>query len=373
MPNKEEEEALTKIKAYLAAGHELDVIRRAGWESWVDHLHAKGYDLATGQLALRPPDQAPAPDPDPAAAEEPQATVEVGSTSARDDSDVREVAPKAGQCSSCGNDLPFLKKLMGRSVCAKCDRVVNEAKVEAEAEYERALSDLLAADASTAIQRRLPAIADRAGLKGSRLHGLHLQAFRSYLETALDDDCLTETEESALFELGKALNVDVEHEVGDMKPRLLIAKVNDGRLPTVSEPCIMLKKDEAGHAEMQVSLLKEVKVREYQGGYSGFSFRIAKGVRYHTGGTRGRSVVVGTQIEVQDEGVLSLTSQRAVYTGSRKTIEMPYKKLVNLSVYSNAVQFHMSNRQNPPMFQVEDGYGDVVAAIVNIASQPFLV
>lgn len=102
------------------------------------------------------------------------------------------------------------------------------------------------------------------------------------------------------------------------------------------------------------------------------SFRIAKGVRYHTGGSRGRSVVVGTEMKVEDEGVLSLTSQRAVYIGGRKTIEMPYKKLINLNVFADGVQFHLSNRKNPPMFRLEAGYGDAVAAIVNQASQPYL-
>lgn len=186
------------------------------------------------------------------------------------------------------------------------------------------------------------------------------------------DDYLTEEEETRLLDEGAALGIDGESELRDVMPRLVVARVNDGRLPIVSQPSIMLKKDEVVHAEMEAGLLKEVKVREYQGGYRGFSFRIAKGVRYHTGSTRGRSVVVGTKIETADEGILSLTSQRAVYVGRRKTIEMPYSKLINLNIFTDGVQFHMSNRKNPPMFQVDEGYGDVVAAVVNAASQPYL-
>ena len=62
MPDEAEQDALSKIKAYIDAGHSFDAIRQAGWASWIDHLEAKGYDLRTVQLALRPPEETPLPD-----------------------------------------------------------------------------------------------------------------------------------------------------------------------------------------------------------------------------------------------------------------------------------------------------------------------
>jgi hypothetical protein len=115
--------------------------------------------------------------------------------------------------------------------------------------------------------------------------------------------------------------------------------------------------------------MKEVAVREYQGGYSGFSFPIGKtGIRYKVGGSRGHSVQVGTKLQVADSGILAITNKRAVYTGSRKTVDMPYSKLVNLTVYSDAIVFHQSNRVNAPMFAIASG-SDVVGAVVNAAAQ----
>ena len=279
----------------------------------------------------------------------------------------------ASTCSSCGTGLSFFQKLTGKSVCSPCTQKQKQARSAAEEEYKATLAELVSSTtAIPEIQSRLPALAQEAALSDAKLHALHLETFRSYTEEALEDDHLTEEEETSLFEMGTALAIDVQSELEDIMSRLIVAKVNDGRLPTVSEPHIMLKKGETVHAEMHAGLLKEVKVREYQGGYSGFSFRIAKGVRYHTGGTRGRLVVVDTKLETQDEGILSITSQRVVYMGSRKTLEMPYKKLVNLNVFTDGVQLHLSNRKNPPMFRLSDGSGDVVAAIVNVASQPYL-
>ena len=279
----------------------------------------------------------------------------------------------ASTCSSCAVRLSFFQRLAGRSRCPACAQKQKQRRVAARDEYKEMLARLLAAPAALSeIESRLPVLAQEAGLADAQRHKLHLETFDTYVDIALEDDCLTEEEERHIFQMAAALGIDADSELDTIMPRMVVAKVNDGRLPTVDEPNIMLKKDEVVHAEMTSALLKTVKIREYQGGYSGVSFRIAKGVRYHTGGTKGRSVVVGTELQVQDEGVLSVTSQRAVYMGAGKTIEMPYKKLVNLNVFSDGVQFHMSNRVNPPMFRLKEGHGDVVAAIVNEASQPFL-
>lgn len=115
--------------------------------------------------------------------------------------------------------------------------------------------------------------------------------------------------------------------------------------------------------------MKEVAIRQYQGGYSGFSFPLGKtGIRYRVGATRGHSVEVGTTLNVADSGLLSVTNKRVLYAGSRKTIEMLYSKLVNLSVYTDGLQFHLSNRVNAPLFRIAQG-SHVVAAIVNMAAQ----
>jgi hypothetical protein len=93
--------------------------------------------------------------------------------------------------------------------------------------------------------------------------------------------------------------------------------------------------------------MKEVAIRQWQGGYSGFSFPIGKtGIRYRIGGTRGDSVEVGTKLNVPDTGLPAVTDKRVVYAGSRKTVEMPSTKLVNLTVFEDGLQFHLSNRVN---------------------------
>ena len=59
--------------------------------------------------------------------------------------------------------------------------------------------------------------------------------------------------------------------------------------------------------------------------------------------------MTGSQIVVADSGTFTITSQRAVYVGQRKTFDMPYAKLEAVNVFTDGVQFHLPNCQNPPV------------------------
>lgn len=202
------------------------------------------------------------------------------------------------------------------------------------------------------------------------------EAIRAYAAVALADDRLTEQEEEAFMEAADALGID-DTMLGTAYPELLarlaVAQVNDGRLGRVEEPVrIIPKRGEIVHLQTEAALLKEVSVRQWQGGYGGLSFRVAKGVSFRTGQVRGKSVVVGSEMKTEDTGVLSVTSSRVAFLDDRKTVEIPYTKLVGLDVFSDGVTIQSSSRQNAVLLQLRPGYGEVVAATVNAAMQTLL-
>jgi hypothetical protein len=219
----------------------------------------------------------------------------------------------------------------------------------------------------------LPRVAEleaSASFSASELQKINAGALRSYVETALADDLLTEDEEHSFSDVAQALGYDedkIATQHPDLLQRMVVAKVNDGRLPEIDDPYLMTKRGEIVHAEAPASLLKEVVKRQMRAGYGGVSFRITKGVRFHTGLARGHSVVTGTEIQVADRGVLSVSSKRVVFSGQRSTIEVPYTKLVGLNVFENAVQLNASNRKNVPVFQLEAA--EPIAATINAAVQ----
>ncbi len=151
---------------------------------------------------------------------------------------------------------------------------------------------------------------------------------------------------------------------------LFIAMINDGRLPDLGSGGMTLKRGERLHLQEPAALLKEIIQKEWRSGSHGYSFRVAKGVSYRIGSTRGKMVEVGRSMEAVDNGDLHVTSTRVVFTGLRKSVEVPYAKLLDMNVFTDGIQFHVSGRQTPSMFRVNDG--QMVAAVVNAAMQATL-
>jgi hypothetical protein len=85
----------------------------------------------------------------------------------------------------------------------------------------------------------------------------------------------------------------------------------------------------------------------WQAGYSGFSFRVARGVRWHVGGSRGH-YLPGAEVPTPvDTGLASITDQRVVFQGARASREWLFAKLLG---YQHATDvpwtaIQVSNRQ----------------------------
>ncbi len=277
----------------------------------------------------------------------------------------------AGSCQRCGAAFGFMDRARGRTVCVPCQKVQQQERAQAKQAYTGLLRQAaLGTVAADDVAADVAAWRAAAALAPADLANLNLQVWREAVETVLADDIVTQAEEDRLNSLGRLLRVDPPALVAlapDLAGRLMVARINDGRLPRVAVPKILLKRGETAHMEIQASLMKEGIERGTRGASSGMSFRVAKRVRFHTGGYRGQSVVLDSHLVVADQGTLTLTSTRAVFLGPFKTMELPYAKLLSVNVFNNGIQFQMSNRQSAPLFRVPDG--NVVAAVVNAAYQ----
>jgi hypothetical protein len=277
----------------------------------------------------------------------------------------------AESCQRCGAALGFLGKVRGQALCGACQKLLDQQQAQARDAYaglvrQAALGMVPVEHVAVDVAKWRAA----AAMNQADLANLNTRIWREALETVLADDLVTQVEEDRLSALQTVIgpeSITAQGLGADLLGRFLIARINDGRLPELAVPKILLKKGERAHLEVQANLMKEVVERETRGSYSGWSFRVAKGVRFSTGGYRGRSVVVGTHLAVADQGSLTLTSMRAVFCGLRKTVELPYSKLLSVNVFNDGIQFQMSNRQSAPLFRVPDGR--VAAAVVNAAYQ----
>ena len=277
-------------------------------------------------------------------------------------------------CTNCGVSLSRWQQLLGKASCPACTAQKEAAQKQAAGQYPVLLSQ--AFEPHTNLQMlssELASTAKEAGFSNLRVQSLNAQAFRDSALKALEDDILSEEEETRLLQIADLFGIsqtELEAKFRDLQLRLMVARVNDGRLPVMQTCRLLLKKNEIPHIEMDATLMKEVTVREYRAGYRGFSMKIAPGVRYHVGGARGRSVAVDTRLEEEDEGTLTVTSLRAAFTGTRTSMEMPYSRLLSLGVFDDGIEFFVSNRKKAPLFFVESGH--VIASVVNVAAQRLL-
>lgn len=83
------------------------------------------------------------------------------------------------------------------------------------------------------------------------------------------------------------------------------------------------------------------------GASTGFSFRVAKGVSWRVGGSRGRHLPGPESLTAMDAGAAFITDRRVVFTGSRQAREWSFAKLLGVrhEETSPVTWLPVSNRQ----------------------------
>jgi hypothetical protein len=201
-----------------------------------------------------------------------------------------------------------------------------------------------------------------------------------YADQLMADDVLSDEEQDKLFEFARSLGIDLNTYMNRhpaMQDRVIIASVNAGRLPGAKPPYhILVKPGEEVLLEAYASMLKEVADRAWQGGFSGFSLPITRGVRYRVGQTQGHMQQVGTKTVVTDAGWLSVTSTRIIFSGKTSTREIHYAKLVNLTVFAigvtECIAIAVSKGQDVDTQTYAISRPHLFAAVITAASQPHL-
>lgn len=176
--------------------------------------------------------------------------------------------------------------------------------------------------------------------------------------------------QAASAQQAKQAALDVwAHDLEELQRLMAIASGNGPRTLT----SLMLKKDEIGVGVMtDVCLIEDRRgAGQWQGASQGVSFPIGKiagrSMRYRVGSTRGH-FVQGAQIPTAvDRGTMSITNQRIVYQGSKKTSESTFAKLLGIQHAPGAITISVSNRQKPTVLYFGPGLDDWVSNHLSIA------
>ena len=176
------------------------------------------------------------------------------------------------------------------------------------------------------------------GLTDDHLRKVRVQAYKAALAAAGSDGRVTAEEEAELHKLQTALSIP-DHDLLTSKQELarlrLLTEIQQGNLPAMAIPNLILQKGEFGHWSEPGSILEERVVgRRYVGGSQGISFRIAKGVSYRIGAHRGHIETDKAVVPVSD-GELVLSNKRVIFRGNTKSFTIRLDKLLDVHFYND--------------------------------------
>lgn len=116
------------------------------------------------------------------------------------------------------------------------------------------------------------------------------------------------------------------------------------------ETPVIMKPDEKLLFALPHIILKEPRaVRTSSGGYAGPSFRIAKGVSFRLG-RFGSTSESHQEIRTIDNGILTITNERFVFSGGMKTINIDLRKIVQADPFTDGIAIHKEGREKTQYF-----------------------
>lgn len=207
----------------------------------------------------------------------------------------------------------------------------------------------------------------RLGLTDTDLQTIRGEVIKQALRAATEDHRLSPEEERSLRKLAQYFGLAVDQipvNRAELERYRLLYQLEHGPLPVFRVPGIVLRKDETPHWAEPGELLEERVInRRYEGGSSGFSFRIAKGVSYRIGGHRGR-IITETGIVPVSRGELVLTNRRIVFKGDRKSFATEWAKVIDITLYRDGLKVSVASREKPMVVRFADPRNTEIVGLV---------
>lgn len=104
--------------------------------------------------------------------------------------------------------------------------------------------------------------------------------------------------------------------------------------------------------------------REFVSGSSGYSVRVAKGVNFRVGGSRGKSIET-TSMKYVDDGTLVITNKHVYFKSSAKSLRIHLSKIVTYDGAANYLVVQRDAVSALPQYFLVDGMGYVMHMIMD--------
>ena len=146
----------------------------------------------------------------------------------------------------------------------------------------------------------------------------------------------------------------------------LLDSLREGNNLPITQSPVILQRNELCHLSVLATRLVSKKVTVgYEGSSRGISFRVAPGVRFYTGGSKGYPVKA--EITEKYGGTIVVTSKRIVFISDRKGFTIPMNKLVAVTPYTDGYGFQKDNTNYLVQLPDAEYFGAILNGVVNVS------
>jgi hypothetical protein len=260
-----------------------------------------------------------------------------------------------GACRFCGQPAGFL-----RSEHAECRGKHTLAQERIPAFFVKSLESALPA---TRFRELADEVARASFVRSTEMNELVGMGLSAMVDRALADQVLSDAEEARIREVAAAFGFENRLEEIGVNRRLVKARIlrdiDAGRIPrhvNVEGPMPL----NLGRGEVIIWIFNNASYytmrtrTQYVGGSHGMSVRIAKGVYYRVGASKGERVQ-SQQLSQEGVGDFVVTDRCVYFLSSIKVIKLPAKKIVSVTPYADGLALvREGTTAKPQIFVVDD-------------------
>lgn len=251
-----------------------------------------------------------------------------------------------------GAIMPLIKNLKDKLISARNQKAN---KIDFKNQLLHIVSDGFISDAEL---EQINLLAQAYDIQEVDLRSMNAEIYRHAFNAILSDGIITEAEDRNIHEIANILQVEnsqILNELTIIERHRRLRLIQQGVFPVLYINGIVLTTNEIAHFIVPAKIIEERVINQgYQGSSSGVSIRVAKGVSFKVGQSRGR-LIKETGVVPVDAGDVILTNKRVLYKGQRKSFSFAFSDLMGYQIYTDGMDF-VPNKGKPVQLAIDCVY-----------------
>lgn len=270
-----------------------------------------------------------------------------------------------GNCKYCGKPAGFL-----RGKHAECEeqhqqreRVIQGGRQRIAVEVLRAIKG---SENFDSLEKTIAEIEQSSFVPPTERKALLTKGWENSVEQFLEDGILDTTEEKRLVEFKERFalsqsELDRNGALTKTAKAAVLRDVLNGVIPQRMSvdgnlPVNLQKGEQIVWAFSGSKYLEDKTRRQFVGGSQGVSVRVMKGVYYRVGAFKGQAVEHTERVHI-DTGWVVVTNKNIYFAGPRKSVRLPYAKIVSFEPFSDGIGVMRDTATaKPQIFVTGDGW-----------------